>query len=110
MIKTLDQRMASDLRAISRSFKTFDGDIESIERLAREQMEKAARHEASDAQRFSDLTDGQATLEHEIAFLVLRMDLIHDQLIEGFRKLGAQMTKRDPDESTPRTRRGANGR
>lgn len=104
------------LRAVSKALKPFDTDLADLERLAQEQSKavsdhakKSEEHELADVRRFLQVHAEISKLNHSLEFLHNRIDLMHDQLIEGFRNLGAQITKRDPNEVTPPVRRGRNG-
>lgn len=93
---------ASELRATIAALDAISTDLGDLEARGR-------AHEKADAERFAHLSEGAAQLEHEIEFVKNHLNLVHDQLLEGFRKLGALIDKRDPNEVTP-PRRGRNGR
>lgn len=97
------------LRAVSKALKPFDTDLADLEKRAKAHDERLVAHEEADSLRFLQAQQGIAELHHELEFVKNHLNLVHDQVIEGFRKLGAQLTKRDPNEVTP-PRRGRNGR
>lgn len=94
---------ASELRQQVHALDVLSAEIGTVEAAQ-------AAHQTQDTDRFLQVHQGVASLEHRLEFVEMRLELMHDQMIEGFRKLGAQMDRRDPDETTPRPRRGKNGR
>lgn len=108
-MKTEAQRHASDLRAVAKSFVQVDTDLGTVENAVKAQAEALRGHEQKDADRFLQLHQGQANLEHRFEFLEMTIEVMRDEMIEGFRKLGALVRKRDPNEVTPDYRRGKNG-
>lgn len=97
------------LRAVSKALKPFDTDLADLEKRAETHDQRLQEHEKADNARFMQAQQGIAELHHEVAFMKNHLELIHDQMLDGFRNLGAQITKRDPNEVTPPVRRGRNG-
>lgn len=96
-----DVPRASELRAHVAALEAIETDLTALEGAAKD-------HERKDMDRFLQLGQGMATLEHELEFIRNHLTILQDSMIEGFRKLGAQIEKRDPNEVTP-PRRGRNG-
>ena len=90
------------LRAVSRSLEAFDTDIGTVEKSIGSMSKSFDEHEAADVRRFLQVHHEISKLNHSLEFLHNRMDLVHDQLIEGFRALKVVINKRDPNEITPR--------
>lgn len=107
---------ASLLRAVSAALKPFDTDLADLEKRAKAHDERlqahskqAEEHEQADARRFLQAQQGIADLHQELEYVKNHINLVHDQLIDGFRALNVVINKRDPNEVTP-PRRGRNGR
>ena len=92
----------SELRAISAALATFNTDLSDLEK-------RGSEHERKDGDRFLQLHQGMAALEHELEFIKGHLTILQDSMIDGFRKLGAEVRKRDPNEVTP-PRRGRDGK
>lgn len=97
------------LRAVNRALETFDTDIGTVENAVANVSKQFDEHEKADVRRFLQVHQEIGKLNHSLEFLHNRMDLVHDQLIEGFRALKVVINKRDPNEVTP-PRRGWDGR
>ena len=97
------------LRVVRATLEPFHTDMANIEGRAKDHDERAAEHEKADAVRFLQAQEGIAALHYEVEYVKNHLNLLHDQMIEGFRKLNVVINKRDPDEVTP-PRRGRNGR
>jgi hypothetical protein len=102
------QSEASLLRAVKGALAPFNTDLADLEARAKTHDDRLRDHETADSQRFLQAQEGIASLHYEIEFVKNHLNLLHDQMVDGFRKLGASINKRDPDEVTPR--RGRNGR
>lgn len=96
------------LRAVARSLETFDTDIGTVENAVGKLTTDLKEHEVHDVNRFLQLHQGMADLHHEFEFVKNFMTILQDSMIDGFRKLGAEVEKKDPNEVTP-PRRGRNG-
>ena len=77
----------SDLRDVAAALTLFDRDI--------------VAHEESDAKRFKQLQDEAGRQAEETKHLGDMVKLLHDQMIEGFRAMGAKVAD---------VRRSKNGR
>ncbi len=72
-------------------------------------QQSAREHEQHDVNRFLQLHQEMSELHYEFEFVRNFLTILQDSMIEGFRKLGAEVPKKDPNEVTPpRVRR--NGR
>lgn len=88
---------ASDLRRLNGTLRLFHEDMVALEKAA-------AEHEQSDTDRFGAVAKGNAALAADVAFIKDYLNVLHDQMIEGFRQLGARLEKVEPKK------RGSNGR
>lgn len=103
------QSEASLLRAVKGALAPFNTDLADLEARAKTHDERLQKHEEADALRFLQAQTEIGAIHYELEYVKNHINLIHDQMIEGFSKLGAAINKRDPDEVTP-PRRGRNGR
>lgn len=104
----------SDLSDTAAAMTALEQSVMAVE-------ETMVEHEQADNHRFllarKDIKEAEErtsskdrALNQRLDFLESYMNLLHDQLIEGFRKLGAPIEKRDPNEQTPRVgKHGPNG-
>ena len=97
------------LRAVSRALEPYETDMADLEAKANAAAVAMKEHEVHDVNRFLQLHQGMADLHHEFEFVKNFMTILQDSMIDGFRKLGAVVEKKDPNEVTP-PRRGRNGR
>jgi hypothetical protein len=88
---------SSELRAQVAALDVMNADITAAEK-------RADAHEASDAEHHKQLGDGMADLHHKLDFIINMQTVLQDQMVEGFRALGARVTKLEGP------RRGQNGR
>lgn len=98
------------LRAVNRALETFDTDIGTVENAVTSISKELKEHDTRDTNRFLQLHQGMADLEHRMEFLLNMLTLTRDDMHDGFNRLGAKLSKRDPNEVTPPQRRGQNGR
>lgn len=97
------------LRAIGRALQTFDTDIGTVENAISGLSKSFDEHDKADVRRFLQVHETIDLLRYEIEFVKNHVNLVHDQMIEGFRAMNVVINKRDPNEVTP-PRRGRNGR
>jgi hypothetical protein len=99
----------SDLSDTARALSLLERDLTAVEKT----MET---HEQADNNRFllarkdiMELEERDAkrarSVHDRMDFLEDYLKLVHDQMIDGFRKLGAAIEQRDPNEITPRIRK-----
>jgi uncharacterized membrane protein len=97
------------LRVFRAALEPFHTDVTNLEGRAKDHDERAAEHEKADAARFLQAQTEISKIHYELEYIKNHLNLVHDQMIQGFRELKVVINKRDPDEVTP-PRRGANGR
>src|SRR5690349_21234205 len=104
------------LRHVSNALETFDTDIGTVENGVTGLRADVTglktdlkAHDERDTNRFLQLHQGMADLEHRLEFLLNMLTLTRDDMHDGFARLGAKIQKKDPNEVTP-PRRGRNGR
>ncbi len=97
------------LRVVRATLEPFHTDMANIEGRAKDHDERAAEHEKADSARFLQVHEELSRVHYELEYIKNHLNLVHDQMIQGFRELKVVINKRDPDEVTP-PRRGRNGR
>jgi hypothetical protein len=88
---------SSELRAQVAAFDVMNADLAKIER-------EAAEHRAEDQRQHKQLGDGMADLHHKLDFIINMQTVLQDQMVEGFRALGARVKVLEAPK------RGTNGR
>ena len=85
----------SDLSDVAAALQATELDVSALEDAAR-------THEDADAVRFKQLQEDQGKVHTKLDNLETLLTLMHDQVIEGFRKHGVILEHREP-------KRGRNG-